>query len=66
VAGDATNKATVKYLLRMEGVQSTAASSGVADMVTTGCADATSTVRIKVNINGTDYWLLANASAPSA
>ena len=66
VAGDATNVATVKNLLLIEGVKATAASSGVADMVTTGCTDATSTVRIKVNINGTDYWLLANATAPSA
>lgn len=66
VAGDATNVAAVKNLFLIEGVQATAASSGVADMVTTGCADATSTVRIKVRINSTDYWLLANAAAPSA
>lgn len=66
VAGDATNAATVKNLFMLDGVKVTAASSGVADMVTTGCADATSTVRIKVLINGTSYWLLANAGAPSA
>jgi hypothetical protein len=66
VAGDATNVASVKNLLMVDGVKVTAASSGVADMVTTGCADATSTVRIKVLINGTSYWLLANAGAPSA
>ena len=66
VAGDATNKAAVTNFLSLEGVQASAASSSVAHMVTTGCADATSTVRIKVMINGTAYWLLANASAPSA
>lgn len=66
VDGDATQVAAVKYAINLRGVKVTAASSGVADMVTTGCADATSTVRIKTRINGVDYWLLANASAPSA
>ena len=41
------------------------ASSGVADMVTTGAADETSNTRIKVRINGTDYWLLATSAAPA-
>lgn len=66
VAGDVTNIAAVKNLLLVEGVKVTAASSATDNMVVTGCADATSTVRIKIRINGTDYWLLANASAPSA
>jgi hypothetical protein len=66
IGGDASNVATVKNLLLIDGVQVTAASSGVADMVTTGCTDATSTVRIKIMINNVAYWLLANAAAPSA
>lgn len=66
VDGDATNKATVDNLMLLNGVQVTAASSAVTHMVTTGCADATSNTRLKVNIDGTDYWLLATSSAPSA
>lgn len=66
ISGDATNKAAVKNLLYLSGVQVTAASSGVADMVTTGCADSTSDVEIKVNIAGTNYWLLATATQPSS
>lgn len=66
VDGDATQKAAVKYAINLAGVQATAASSGVADMVTTGAADATSNTRIKIRINGTDYWLLATSAAPSA
>lgn len=66
VDGDATQNDAVKYAINFSGVQATAASSGVTDMVTTGCADATSDTRVKVRINGTDYWLLASSSAPSA
>lgn len=65
-AGDATNVAAVKNLILVEGVKATAASSGVADMVTTGCADSASDTEIKVRINGTDYWLLATATQPSS
>lgn len=66
LGGNTTNIAAVKNLLLVEGVKATAASSGVTDMVTTGCADSTSDTEIRVRINGTDYWLLATASAPSA
>lgn len=65
VAGDATNKASVTTALSLEGVQATAASSGVADMVTTGAADTTSNTRIKIKINGTEYWLLATSAQPA-
>jgi len=66
VGGDVTNNASVKNLFYLSGVQVTAASSGTADMVTTGCADSTSDVEIRVNIAGTDYWILATATGPAA
>jgi hypothetical protein len=34
-------------------------------LVSTACADSTSDTEIKVKINGTDYWLLATATAPA-
>lgn len=66
VGGDATNKAAVTNLLYVDGVQASAASSSTAHMVTTGAADSTSDVEIRVVINGTAYWLLATATAPAA
>ena len=35
-------------------------------LVSTHCADSASDTEIKVKINGTDYWLLATTTAPSA
>lgn len=66
VGGDATNKATIKNLFSIEGAKATAASSGVADIVTTGAADSPSTTKIRILIDGTPYWLLATATPPSA
>lgn len=65
--GDATLAAGIKYLMDLDlaAAQVVAASSAVDKLVTTGCADSTSDVEIKININGTDYWLLATATAPA-
>lgn len=65
VAGDVTNVATVTNMIMLDGVKVTAASSGVADMVTTGVGAAADTVRIKMLINGTPYWIGAVAAAPT-
>jgi len=64
VDGDTTNKASVKNLLMLAGVQVTDGDSGVADMVTTGCEDAVSDARIKISVNGTPMWLLVDTTVP--
>lgn len=65
VDGQAAQNGAVKYAINFAGVEVSAASGAVTEMVTTGCDDVASDVRLKIRINGTDYWLLATDSQPA-
>ena len=60
--------ATVNNLFMIDGVTIDAASGSTDKMVTTGCAGASivGSVKIRIRINGTPYWLLATAVTPAA